>query len=93
MAGGASGHQAFTLLLRLLVTLFDGVGTEEGYTKLHDFGMCNGTTFSDFSREFRVLVPSAPQSRLGPAVGADQGPPSAYFSGAPPPTKGCRLFA
>ena len=26
---------------------------------------------------------SAQQSRLGTAVGADQGPPSAYFSGVP----------
>ena len=28
-------------------------------------------------------ISSAQQSRLGTAVGADQGPPSAYFSGAP----------
>ena len=52
MAGGASGPKAFTLLLRLLMTHFDGVDTEEGYTKLLTFGMCTGTPFSDFSREF-----------------------------------------
>ena len=56
MAGGASGPEALTLLLRLLMTHSDGVDTEEGYTKLQTFGMCNGTPFSDFSPEFRVLV-------------------------------------
>ena len=45
MAGGASGPEAFTLLLRLLMTHFDGVDTVEGYTKLHTFGMCNGMPF------------------------------------------------
>ena len=38
MAGGAPGPETFTLLLRLLITHFDGVDTEEGYTKLHTFG-------------------------------------------------------
>ena len=33
MAGGAYGPEALTLLLRLLMTHFDGVDTEEGYTK------------------------------------------------------------
>ena len=59
MAGGASGPEAFTFLLRLLMTHFDGVDTEEGYTKLQKFGMCNGMPFSDFSKEFRVLTPTA----------------------------------
>ena len=54
--GGASGPEAFTLLLRLLDTHFDRVDTGEGYTNLQTFGMCNGTPFSEFSREFRVLV-------------------------------------
>ena len=45
MAGGASGPEAFTLLLHLLMTHFNGVDTEEGYTKLHIVGMCNGMTF------------------------------------------------
>ena len=62
MAGGASGPEAFTLLLRLLITHFDGVDTEEGYTKLHTFGMCNDTPFTVFSREVCVLVPTAPGS-------------------------------
>ena len=59
MAGGASGPEAFTLLLRLLMTQFDGMYTEEGYTNLQTFGMCNSMPFSDFSREFRILVPTA----------------------------------
>ena len=54
--GGASRPEAFTLLLRMLVTHLDRVDTREGYTKLPTFGVCNGTPFSDFSREFRVLV-------------------------------------
>ena len=28
----------------------------EGYKKLHNFRVCTGTPFYDFSREFRVLV-------------------------------------
>ena len=55
MAGGASGPEAFTLLLRLLITHFDGVDTEEGYTKLHTFEMRNGMPFSDFSGSFAYL--------------------------------------
>ena len=37
MARGASGPDAFTLLLRLLMTRIGGVDTEGGYTKLHTF--------------------------------------------------------
>ena len=59
MAGGASGPEAFTLRLRLLMTHFNGVDTEEGYTKFHTFEMCNGMPVSDFSRDFRVLMPTA----------------------------------
>ena len=59
MAEGASGPEAFTLLLRLLMTYLDRVDTEECYTNLHSFGLCNGTPFSDFSREFCVLVSTA----------------------------------
>ena len=71
MAGGASGPEAFTLLLRLLMTHFDGVDTEEGYPKLHTFGMCNGMPFSDFSREFGVLVSSATGSERVLSQGTD----------------------
>ena len=56
MAGGASGPEAFTLLLRLLMTHFNRVDTGEDYTTLQIFGVCNGTPFCGFSREFRVLV-------------------------------------
>ena len=45
---GASGPEAFTLLLRRLMTHFDRVDTGEGYTMLHSFGVCTGTTFSRF---------------------------------------------
>ena len=50
---------------------FDRVDTEEGYAELHTFGMCNGTPFSDFSREFRVLVSIATGSErvLFPGTG------------------------
>ena len=71
IAGGASGPEAFTLLLRLLMTHFHGVDTEEGYTKLHTFGMCNGMPFSDFSREFRVLVSTATGSERALSPGTD----------------------
>ena len=71
MAGGASGPEAFTLLLRLLITHFDGVDMEEGYTKLHNFGMCNDIPFSYFSREFRVLVPTATGSERVLSPGTD----------------------
>ena len=47
------------LLLRLLITHFDRVDTEESYTRLQTSGMCDSMPFSDFSREFRVLVPTA----------------------------------
>ena len=59
IADGASGPEASNLLLRLLITHFDGVDTEEGYTKSHTFGMCNGMPFSGFSGKFRVLMPTA----------------------------------
>ena len=67
----ASGPEAFILLLRLLMTHFDRVDTEKGYTKLHTFGMCNGTPFSDFGREFRVLVSIATGSERVLSPGTD----------------------
>ena len=71
MAAGASGPEAFTPLLRLLITHFDGVDTEKGYTKLHTFGMCNGMPFSDVSREFHVLVRTATGSERVLSPGTD----------------------
>ena len=53
---GASGPEAFTLLLRRLMTHFHRVDTGKGYTRLHSFGVCTETLFCDFSREFLVLV-------------------------------------
>ena len=69
--GGASGPEAFTLLIRLLVTHFDRVDTGGGYTKLHTFGVCNGTPFSGFSREFRVLVSAVTGSKRVLSPGTD----------------------
>ena len=71
MTGGASGPEDFTFLLRVLMTNFDGVDTEEGYTKLHAFGICNGTPFADFSRDFRVLVSTATESERVLSPGTD----------------------
>ena len=53
---GASGPEAFNLLLHRLMTHFDRVDTGEDCTRLHSIGVCTGTPFCDFSREFRVLV-------------------------------------
>ena len=56
---GASGPEAFTLLLRRLMTHFDRVDTGEGYARLHSFGVCTGTSFCDFCRKFlRAIVGS-----------------------------------
>ena len=41
----ASELEAFTPLLRLPVVHFDWVDTGDVYTKLHTFGVCNGTPF------------------------------------------------
>ena len=49
---GASSPEAFTLLLRRLMTHFDRVDTGEGYTRLHSFGVCTGTPFCDFAGSF-----------------------------------------
>ena len=49
MAGGSSGPEAFTLLLRLLMTHPDRVDTEEGYTKLH-------TSDCVMARNFTIIV-------------------------------------
>ena len=56
MAAGASGPEAFTLLIRLFVTHFDRVDTGESYTKLNTFGVGNVTPSSDISRPFCILV-------------------------------------
>ena len=68
---GASGPEAFNLLLRRLMTHFDRVDTGEGYTRLHSFGVCTGTPFCDFSLEFRVLVSAVTGSERTLAPGVD----------------------
>ena len=59
LAAGATGPEAFTLLLRLVSNHFDGTDTGASYTKLHHFGAPNGTPFCDFSRAFRGVVSAA----------------------------------
>ena len=68
---GVSGPEAFNLLLRRLMTNVDRVDTGEGYTRLHSFGVCTGTPFCDFSREFRVLVWAVTGSERTLAPGVD----------------------
>ena len=53
------------------MTQFDRVDAVEVYTKLHTFEMCNGMPFSDFSRLFRVLVPTATGSERVLSAGTD----------------------
>ena len=53
------------------MTHFDRVDTGEGYTRLQNFGVCTGTPFCDFSREFRVLVSAVTGSELTLALGID----------------------
>ena len=68
---GAPGPEAFTLLLRCLMTHFDRVDTGEGCARLHSFGVCTGTPFRDFSREFRVLVSAVTGSERTLVPGVD----------------------
>ena len=68
---GASGPEAFTLLLRRLMTHFDRVETGEDYTRLHSFGVCTGTRFCDSSRPFCVLVSAVTESEHTLAPGVD----------------------
>ena len=68
---GASGPEAFTLLLRRLMTRFDRIDTGEGYTRLHNFGVCTGTPFCDFSRKLRVLGSAVTGSERTLAPGVD----------------------
>ena len=68
---GASGPEAFNLLLRRLMTHFDRVDTWEGYTRLHSFGVGTGTHLCDFSREFRVLVSAVMGSEVTLAARVD----------------------
>lgn len=55
MERGASGPEAFILRRHVLTTHFDGVDMAEDYTKLHNFGVCNGAPFRDFNRGFCVI--------------------------------------
>ena len=71
LKGGTTGPEAFTLLLHLLRSQYDRVDTGEEYTKLRNFGVCIGTPFCDFSREFHVLVSAVTGSEHVLAPGVD----------------------
>ena len=71
LSEGASGPEAFTLLLRLWTTHLDRVDTGEGYTRLHNSGVCTGTPFLHFIREFCVLVSAVTESERTLAPGVD----------------------
>ena len=71
LKGGATGPEAFTLLLHLLMTHFDLVDKGEGYTKLNSFGVCTGTPLCNFGREFHVLVSAVTGSERVLAPGVD----------------------
>ena len=49
---GASAPEAFTLLLRRLMTNFDRVDTGDGCTRRHNFGVCTGRLFAIFAGSF-----------------------------------------
>ena len=49
---GASGPDAFNLLLRRLMTHFDRVDTGEGDTRLHSFGFARGRLFPILAGSF-----------------------------------------
>ena len=67
----ASGPETFNLLLRRLMTHFNRVDTEEGYTRLHCLGACTGTPFRVFTRECGVLVSAVTGSERTLAPGVD----------------------
>ena len=69
---GAFGPEAFTPLVCQLTTHSDRVDTGEGYTRLHNFGVCTGKHFCDFSREFCVLVLAVTGRGVGKGSDGDE---------------------
>ena len=53
------------------MTHLDRIDTGQGYIRLHDFGVCTGTPFCDFSREFRVLASAVTVNERTLAPGVD----------------------
>ena len=72
MEGVESGPEAFTFLLRLLMTHFDRVDTGERYANLNTLGVCNGRPFCHFSQELLVLVSAVTGSEYGLAPETDR---------------------
>ena len=68
---GASGPEAFNLLLRQLMTHVDHVDAGEGYTRPHSFDVCTWTPLRDFNREVRVLLSAVTESERTLAPGVD----------------------
>ena len=71
LEAGATGPEAYKLLLRLLSKHFDRTDTGASYTKLCHFGVPNGTPFCDFSRAFRGVVSAATGTERGLAPGVE----------------------
>ena len=59
LVGGATGAEAFTLLLRSLSNIFDSIDMGASYTKFVTFSVPNGTLFRNFSRTCRGVVSAA----------------------------------
>lgn len=57
--GGATGPEAFQLLLRHRADNFDVGDRQESSFRLQQFGVADGAPFADYSfRDFCLLVPS-----------------------------------
>ena len=68
--GGATGPEAFQLLLRHLAEQFDVGDRQESFLRLQQFGVADGTSFADYLRAFRLLASSVTGSErtLAPSV-------------------------
>ena len=71
LAAGSTGPENLTLLLRLLSNHFDHIDTGASNTKLHSFGVSNGTPFCEFSRAFRRVVSATTGTERVLAPGVD----------------------
>ena len=69
---GASGPEAFAVLLRLLSCHFDCVDSGADYKKLYTFGVPSGNPFCDFSREFRIVGSVATGTVVSVATGTER---------------------
>ena len=54
-SAGVSGAETFRRLLRLISSHFDRGDWKASFNRLHNFGVSNGTPFSDFFLAFQVV--------------------------------------